>query len=152
MSLHPDTRVGIVLLIFCAAGFWLTAGFNEVPAMLSQNVPPTFFPRLVLTIIAGLSVVLILRGSHSHKTPVAEIPRLVFITALVIIAAVAVTEVVGTFPVLVLVSAVLPFCWKERRPHFIAFLAISLPASIYLIFTMALGVRFPRGLILEFFS
>tara|TARA_B100000745_G_C20079289_1_gene368681 strand:+ start:344 stop:802 length:459 start_codon:yes stop_codon:yes gene_type:complete len=149
---HSDTLAGIVLLIFCGIALWLTAGFTEVPTILSQNIPPTFFPRLVLMIIAGLSVVLILGGLRSEKNPSAEIPPTVLITALVITVAVAVTDFVGIFPALFLVSVVLPLCWKEQRLHFIVLLALSLPTSIYLIFTIILGVQFPHGLIADAFS
>ena len=152
MKPHSDTLTGIVLLIFCGIALWLTAGFTEVPIILSQNIPPTFFPRLVLMIIVGLSVVLILSGLRSEKKPSAKIPSTVLVTALVITVAVAVTEVAGIFPVLFLVSVVLPLCWKERRFHFIALLALFLPTSIYLIFTIILGVQFPHGLITDAFS
>ncbi len=152
MKPHSDTLVGIVLLIFCGIALWLTAGFTEVPIILSQNIPPTFFPRLVLMIIVGLSVVLILSGLRSAKKPNAKIPSTVLVTALVITVAVAATEVAGIFPVLFLVSVVLPLCWKERRFHFIALLALFLPTSIYLIFTIILGVQFPHGLITDAFS
>ncbi len=103
-------------------------------------------------IIAGLSVVLILGGLRSEKKPSAEIPSATLITALVITVAVAVTDFVGIFPALFLVSVVLPLCWKEQRLHFIVLLALSLPTSIYLIFTIILGVQFPHGLIADAFS
>lgn len=44
---YQDSYVGVTLLALCAIIYWLTTGFAEVPAILSQNVPPTFFPRLV---------------------------------------------------------------------------------------------------------
>ena len=59
---HQNSIAGIILLGLCTIAYWLTTGFSEVPAMLSQNVPPTFFPRVVISIIAVLSMILLFTG------------------------------------------------------------------------------------------
>jgi len=51
----------------------------------------------------------------------------------------------GTLLTLFLVAVVLPIAWGERRPHIVGALAFGLPAAVYIVFTLALGVRFPAG-------
>lgn len=152
-SLHPDTLAGLVLLALAALGFWLTTGFREVPAMLSQNVPPTFFPRLVLILIGGMSLALAVGGRRRQDAAEREpIGRIVFATAALILAAPVAIWLVGTWPSLALSCLCLPLLWGERRMHLIALLALGLPAFVYLVFGVALGLRFPAGLIASAFS
>lgn len=47
---------GAALLVGVAVLYWLTTRFDAAPVALSQNVPPTFFPRLLLAVIAFLAI------------------------------------------------------------------------------------------------
>jgi putative tricarboxylic transport membrane protein len=145
----------VVLLALCATAYWLTTRFPTVPAMLSQNIPPTFFPRLVLAAIAGCAVFLIFQGARASirheeggrpEAPPPERPApLVYATAAVVLVTPALIGVLGTWLVIALVCAVLPLLWRERRCVRIAALALGLPLAVYGLFTLALGVRFPAG-------
>ncbi len=146
---HHDTYVGVTLLALCAVIYWLTTGFTEVPAMLSQNVPPTFFPRLVLSLVAILSVVLIFNGLGKSPEVSVRIEPAVPITAAIVVLAGVLAGILGTLPTLGLIAIALPLAWGERRLRPIGILAIGLPASIYLIFSVALGIRFPPGRLLD---
>jgi putative tricarboxylic transport membrane protein len=149
---HQDVMVGAVLLVFCALAYWLTTGFDEVPAMLSQNVPPTFFPRLVLTFIALLSIVLIASGLR-REAETKEKPRpVVLATAAVIAASPFAIAPLGTLPTLALLTAGLPLLWGERRYGRITALAVATPIAVYVLFTLALGVRFAHGAIEHLFG
>ena len=146
---HHDTYVGVTLLALCAVIYWLTTGFTEVPAMLSQNVPPTFFPRLVLSFVAILSVVLIFNGLGKRPEVNVRIEPAVLVTAAIVVLAGLLAGLLGTLPTLALIAIALPLAWGERRLRPIGILAIGLPASIYLIFSVALGIRFPPGQLLD---
>lgn len=144
---HPDTFVGIVLLAFCAVIFWLTTSFPEVPAMLSQNVPPTFFPRLVIGTIAMLSITLIFSGLRKTDDIAERVQPAVFVTATIIFLAGLMVYLLGTLLTLSLVAVAIPLAWNERRLRPIGLLAVTLPIGIYLVFSVALGIRFPGGLL-----
>ncbi len=148
---HQDTIVGVVLLVFCAIVYWLTTDFVEVPAMLSQNVPPTFFPRLVLSVVALLSVTLIFSGLGKTPKTTSRIEPAVAVTALIIVVAGVLVGLIGTMLTLSMIAVAIPVAWGERRLRPIGMLAISLPAGIYVIFSLALGIRFPTGQLLEWF-
>ncbi len=144
---HQDTIAGIVLLLFCAPALWLTTRFESLPPILSQNVPPTFFPRIVLGLIALCSIALIvdgLRRTPEHRGPV---KHSVLLTGGLIVLVPISVSLIGTLPSISLFSIALPLLWGERRLHLPLLLAISLPAAVYLLFTVALGVRFPLGLV-----
>lgn len=127
--------------------FWITSGFPEVPAMLSQNIPPTFFPRLVLTVIALLSVFLVVKGLGTTRESKKPISKRVFVTAAVITGAVVLMQPLGVWLTVSLLAIVMPFAWGERSYRRLAILALALPLGIYVTFTLALGIRFPAGLL-----
>lgn len=142
---HQDSLIGVCLIAFCAFVFWLTTGFDEVPPMLSQNVPPTFFPRLVLAMIALLSAVLVLQGLKKPRDVHEKVEPAVYVTGAIIAVAGVLLSFIGTMPTLFLVAIVLPFAWGERRVRLIGALAVCLPAAVYVVFSLALGIRFPAG-------
>lgn len=147
-SLHQDVLAGTVLIVFSGLAFLLTMSFREVPAMLSQNVPPTFFPRLVLGIIALLSLALIGRGLGRAREVKTKVRPTVFLTAGLISLSVALLQTLGMMLTTFLLAVVLPICWGERRFLRIAIVSLGLPVCVHLVFSVALGVRFPGGSIL----
>ena len=161
---NRDSLAGLAIVAVCAVAWRLTAGFDEVPAMLSQNVPPTFFPRLVIATAALLGGLLIAGGIRRRAGDVARrravgepspppeetgraaLPPPVFwATAGVVAAAGVLIPLAGTLLTLGVVAIVLPLWWGERRFRLVAALALGLPGAIYVVFTVALGVRFPVG-------
>ena len=146
-KLHADVYVGATLLALCGVVFWNTTTFREVPAMLSQNVPPTFFPQLVLAVIALLSAALVVSGSKRKSELRNKASPAVLVTAAVITLTVAILPRLGMLATVCLVAIVLPLCWGERRALRIGLLAVILPLGIYVIFVLALGMRLPRGLL-----
>ena len=144
---HPDVFAGVLILAFCLLAFWGTTTIGKVPAMLSQNVPPTFFPRVVLAAMAVLSLVLIGSGLTETKSAKSreKLRPSVFVTAGIFTIAVALVSRLGMLPTVFLVSIVLPLYWGERRLVPVTILAVGLPLVIHLLFTVALGMRFPAG-------
>ena len=146
---HENTIAGILLLGFCAITYWLTTGFSPGFAMLSQNVPPTFFPRVVLFILAVLSIILIFTGIGRKPKSAEFLPASFWKTVGIITSTGVLAYFLGTLITLAVIAIVLPIAWGERRYRLIATLAICLPISIYFVFTLGLDVRFPAGRVLD---
>lgn len=161
---NRDSLAGLAVVGLCAVAWWMTAGFDEVPAILSQNVPPTFFPRLVIGTAALLGGLLVVGGIRRRareaadhaaagdpSTPrekaggAAPPPPVFWATAGLIAAAGVLVPLIGTLLTLGLVAIALPLLWGERRVRLVLALALGLPGAIYVAFTVALGVRFPVG-------
>ena len=145
--LNEDTVAGLAMLLVSAAGFLLTFGFDEVPAILSQNIPPTFFPRVVLTTTALLSVLLLIRGLRTKGPKKVPVPPIVFVTGGAIAIAVLLLRPLGVFPVIILACLVLPLLWGERRIRGVLLFAALTPAAIYIVFVHFLQLRFPPGIL-----
>lgn len=145
-SSRRDVYVGFLLMALCAVGYMATTTFREVPATLSQNVPPTFFPRLVLLVMALLGGLLIFTSSKRPGPSMDTIPPRVWLTAGIFVIAVALVPLLGLMLTVALVALVLPFYWGERRRLRLVLLAVLLPAGLYVIFALGLGMRFPAGI------
>ena len=143
--LRGDDFVAAVILAFCAVVVYLRTTFDEVPEMLSQGIPPTQFPRLMVAVIAILTVVMTVqsraRGEGSRK----PVPATVFITAGILLLFVAALDWLGAFAAMFLFCLGLPILWGERRYTWLAAYALLFPVGIYLLFTEVLEVRFPTG-------
>lgn len=139
---------GTALLAVCAVLYWLTTQFDSVPAALSQNVPPEFFPRLLLAVISALSVVLIVQGggkaARRDAAPPGETRRGIAAAAAAWLGC-ALFHFAGAPLAMVFSCVALPIVWGERRRGILALYALGIPAAVYVIFTLLLEVRFPEG-------
>ncbi len=147
VQLSRDVGAGAALLLFCGAAFYNTTTFRDVPAMLSQNVPPTFFPRVVLVALALLSLALVAVSRNKRDEPAAPLERPVYLTAGIFTIAVALVPYLGMLATVFLVSMGLSLYWGERNAFRIAGLALGLPLAVYVVFVLALGMRFPSGVV-----
>ena len=147
MRLTRDASTGVALLLFCGSVFYATTTFRDVPAMLSQNVPPTFFPRVVLAAIALLSIALIATSGRKLDEPKPALEPSVYVTAGIFVMAIALVPYLGMLAAVFVVSIGLPLYWGERSVLRIACLASGLVVAVHVLFVLALGMRFPSGVL-----
>ncbi len=55
---RTDLWLALVILAGCAALYYATTRFEEVSALMAQNIPPEYFPRLLIWTIVVLTVLL----------------------------------------------------------------------------------------------
>ena len=149
-----DLVISAVLLAFCAWAYYITGTFEEVAPLFTQDVTPEFFPRLLLWIIALLSVLLpfehlIKPGgrAHFHKARSKPIPWMAYLTVGLLVLVIMSVPVIGTYFAIVLVCLSLPLLWGERRWRIIIPFAAIFPTVVMLLFAKLLGVYFESGLI-----
>jgi hypothetical protein len=99
--------------------------------------------------VAILSVTLIFNGLGKSPEVNVRIKPAVLITASIIVLAGVMVGLLGTLLTLALIAIAIPIAWGERRLRPLGILAMGLPAAIYLIFSVALGIRFPSGQLLD---
>lgn len=154
LSLHrTDLVLALILLAICGFLWWDTTTFAKIPDSLAQNAPPTVFPRLMLGAIIIMSLLLpfehLLKadGGEDIDRGREEAPKpIVFVTAAVILAVVALTPWLGSFLAMVAVTAIVPWLWGERRYLRIAAFSIGLSIAVWVIFAMLLEVNLVLGI------
>ena len=149
-----DLAIAAVLLAFCVWVYYLTTTFEEVPALFAQDVPPEFLPRLLVWIIALLSLLLpfehlIKPGgrAHFHKARSKPIAVMAYLTVGLLILVVMSVQVIGTYIAIVLACLLLPLLWGERRWIILIPFAALFPTLVMWLFSNVLGVYFEPGLV-----
>jgi len=149
-----DLKLTLIIMAICAALYYVTSTFDEVSELLTQNIPPEWFPRLLIWFIVLLSLTLpfehrfLARGKKGlDEGRESRIPIGAIVTAALLILVVASIVVLGTFLSMVLVCAALPLLWGERRWKILIPYVILFPTLVALLFTKVLRVFFEPGLI-----
>ncbi len=149
------TDLGLTVVILTISGilYWLTTDFEKVADLFAQDVPPEFFPRLLIWTIVILTLALPFehlflkrRGESLEKERADHIEPMAYLTAALLFAVVASILLLGTSLSMVAVCAALPVLWGERRIKIILLFAIILPLLVTLLFSVVLGVHFEPGI------
>ncbi|MEE8333542.1 MAG: tripartite tricarboxylate transporter TctB family protein, partial [Alphaproteobacteria bacterium] len=144
--IHPtDLAIMAIVLAICGALYYVTTGFEEVSDMLAQNIPPEFFPRLVLLVIAILALGLPFehllhrrRGSNLDSKRSRKLRPLVFLTAFALVLLGFAMPYLGTFLAMMVICLVPPWLWGERRWKLIVPFAVLFPLAVALVFNRVL--------------
>jgi len=147
-----DLAIAVLILAGCIVLFAVTTTFDEVSNLLAQNIPPEFFPRLVLYFIALLALFLPFehiahtrRGDNIDSDRSNRIKRMPYMTAGLLILIVIAMPYLGAILTMVAVCILLPLLWGERRWRFILPFAILFPLAVTVIFNQILLVYFEPG-------
>jgi hypothetical protein len=124
--------------------FALTFGFEKLPAGLVGGFGAEAFPRLVLGVIAGLSLLLFVAPPASE--PPAPIPRMVYFTAASLLAFMALVPLAGMLGAMFLFLIGLGALWGERRAWLLVLIAGAVMAVVWGVFVKGFAVQLPPGL------
>lgn len=153
-AIHPScdrTRLieALVVMGVAAVLFGVTFTFETVPAYLAQGIPPTVFPRVVLSIMFGLGAIQAYTavrpsGEESDAVPPkGPVKPVVLLTAGLLISFAVLMPVIGTFPALVVFMPALSMLWGERRWLLMALSFGGFLGFIYVLFRLIMNVPLP---------
>lgn len=152
----PDLVLTVFILAFCGLVYYWTSEFEEVPEILAQNLPPEWFPQLLLWTIIVLTVLLpfehlfIKSGKKGiDEDRKAKIQPISIVTALLLLVIVFLFETLGTIISMILVCILLPLLWGERRLKMIFSFAIIFPSIVAVVFSVLLKVYFEPGILAQ---
>ncbi len=151
---RTDLWLAVFILVGCAALYYATTGFEKVSPLMAQNIPPEFFPRLLIWTIVALTLLLpfehlflrLGRGDIDEDRSV-RVKPMAILTAILLCGIVASILVIGTMLAMVLACVLLPLLWGERRAKVLIPFAILFPGAVALLFTQVLKVYFEPGMI-----
>ena len=146
MNFPRDMVTGILILLVTASLFYLTTTFETDPLGMTQGMPATKMPRLVLGLIAGLTILMMVQGFIADPSPSLEtIPKSVWRT-MAMLGGISMTFTTIGLPIAFFgVCIGLPLIWGSRNYAGIVLFALGVPAAIYVIFKILLGLRLPMG-------
>lgn len=150
---RTDAVVALVIFAICAVLYYVASTFDEVSNMLAQNIPPEFFPQLVITIIAILTMGVPFehllhtrRGGNIDSDRSVRVKRMPYLTGALLIMLVLGIPYLGMLLTMFGICVVLPLLWGERRLWLIGPFAILFPLAVAYLFNKVLLVYFEPGI------
>jgi putative tricarboxylic transport membrane protein len=147
---NKDLRVGLGLLVIFLILFGISFTFPQ-SAVMKTHTSPAFFPRTVLIVAIGLTLLLIvkalLQGKPLSPNKVLEGQQKFRVLGTFGLAAFFPVGAVylGTFVSMFVLIVILMRVWGVKNWMTILLNAALTPLLIYLIFTKLLMVQFPSG-------
>jgi putative tricarboxylic transport membrane protein len=149
---NKDLRVGLGLLVIFLILFGISFTIPQ-SAVLKTHTSPAFFPRTVLIVAIGLTLLLIvkalLQGKPLTRGKALERQQKVRVLGTFGLAAFFPVGAIylGTFVSMFILIVVLMTLWGVKNKMAILLNAALTPVLIYLIFTELLMVQFPSGVL-----
>ena len=150
---RTDLTLAMVILAVCGVLYFLTTRFEEVPALMSQNIPPEWFPRILIWVIVLLTVFIPFEHlmhkkgkEHLDEDRRARIKPISIYSAALLCCIILSMPWLGTFLTLILVCTLMPILWGEKRIKVLLPFAVLFLGLVALLFTKVLGVFFEPGI------
>lgn len=143
-----DIIAAIGLLIFSGLYTWATF---YIPDRTIPNTPgPSFFPFVIITLVAGLSGALLVKGVAALKSTEQAVitsssARLPLLMLGAFALFLAILPWAGFLIASVLFFAILMLLYGSRSPVKIVLWSVALPTALYVIFTEVFQVILPAG-------
>jgi hypothetical protein len=146
-----DLILALIILAVCGILYFVTTRFEEASEQMSQNIPPEWFPQIILIFIMLLTLAIpfehYFKGKKvAGKEREVNVKPISILTALLLCLIIFLMPWLGTFATMVLVCLLLPLLWGERRISVLLPFAIIFPGAVTLLFTKVLGVYFEAGI------
>ena len=150
---RTDLGLAIIILVVCGYLYWVTTGFDKVADLFAQDVPPEFFPRLLIWTIVVLTLGLPFehlflrkKGESLDEDRANRINPVVYKTAALMLVIVALIPWLGSTRSMAAAGLTVPVLWGERRIMVLIPYAVILSLTVTFVFSYLLGVYFEPGI------
>ena len=151
---HPiDLVVSLIILTGVAFLYYETTLFDEVSPMFAQNIQPSMYPQILLTIIAVLSlflpfehILLARKGKDIDKNRTDGIHPTTLMTMGFLVVIVIAAETLGMLLTMITICLLMPRLWGQRKVIPVLLFAAIFPIVVVLVFSKLLSVYFEPGI------
>lgn len=151
---RTDLIVAFIIIAICAFLYFITTTFDEVSALLDQNILPEMYPRSVLIIIIVLALCLPFehifhrrRGESIDSERSERVKQMPYLTAGLLFVFIAAMPYIGTLLSTIGICATLPLLWGARNWRVVLPFAILFPLAVAYVFDRILLVQYEPGLL-----
>ena len=132
--------VSIILLI-------TTFTFDIVPPILNRGIQPATFPKALLILIIGLTLIIYYVSIKKPWKIKKKLPKPFFLTLFSFVLFVFISKSLDFFLAISALSIFVSYCWGEKRIFYLFIVGIIFPLIVFIFFETILGLRFPAGII-----
>ena len=132
--------VSIILLI-------TTFTFDIVPPILNRGIQPATFPKALLILIIGLTLIIYYISIKKPWKIKKKLPKPFFLTLFSFVLFVFISKSLDFFLAISALCIFVSYCWGEKRIFYLFIVGIIFPLIVFIFFETILGLRFPAGII-----
>ena len=142
-----EFKVSFTIILVSTILLISTFTFDIVPPILNRGIQPATFPKGLLLLIIGLTLIVFYLSIKKPWKIEKKLPKTFFLTLLSFILFVIVSKTLDFFLAISLLSVFVSYCWGERRLFYLILVSIIFPIIVFIFFETILGLRFPPGII-----
>ena len=142
-----EFKVSFTIILVSTILLISTFTFDIVPPILNRGIQPATFPKGLLLLIIGLTLIVFYLSIKKPWKIEKKLPKTFFLTLLSFILFVIVSKMLDFFLAISLLSIFVSYCWGERRLFYLILVSIIFPIIVFIFFETILGLRFPPGII-----
>jgi len=142
-----EFKVSFTIILVSTILLISTFTFDIVPPILNRGIQPATFPKGLLLLIIGLTLIVFYLSIKKPWKIEKKLPKTFFLTLLSFILFVIVSKTLDFFLAISLLSIFVSYCWGERRLFYLILVSIIFPIIVFIFFETILGLRFPPGII-----
>lgn len=144
--------VPAIILLFCGAVAYLCTTFDVAPPIVvGKAMQPRSFPLFLMVVIALLTVALTWHIIKDPPDPRDRQSPQTWLTIALLGVFYVLASYVDLFIALAVEIFLMALLWGEKRIWLVGLVAIATPLFIFFFFDQVLEVRFPRGLITDWY-
>ena len=142
-----EFKVSFTIILVSTILLISTFTFDIVPPILNRGIQPATFPKGLLLLIIGLTLIVFYLSIKKPWKIEKKLPKTFFLTLLSFILFIIVSKTLDFFLAISLLSIFVSYCWGERRLFYLILVSIIFPIIVFIFFETILGLRFPPGII-----
>ena len=139
--------VSTVIIVISSILLYFTFTFDLVPPILNRGIQPATFPKALLILIIGLTLLIYFISLKKPWKIEKKLPNSFYITLLSFLVFITVSKFLDFFLGIALLSIIVSYFWGERRVTYLIIVSIIFPLIVFIFFETILGLRFPPGII-----
>ena len=143
--------VSAVIIVISSILLYFTFTFDIVPPILNRGIQPATFPKILLILIICLTSFLYFLSIKSPWSTGNKLERPFYLTLFILILFVLIAKFLDFFLAIGTLSFLISFFWGERRIYYLFIVSIIFPIIVFIFFETILGLRFPSGIITNFY-
>jgi|TARA_B110000263_G_scaffold240071_1_gene242922 putative tricarboxylic transport membrane protein len=141
-----------IITVFSIVVIWLSLQLELSPPMIvGKSMQPRAFPIFLMAINLGLVALLTLQLRRSPPAQIPIEPYQTWGSMVLLVVFYGLTTSLDLFIAIAVVMFLMCFLWGEKRILVALTNALITPLLIFLLFDLVLMIRFPRGILLNWY-
>ena len=142
-----EFKVSFIIIFISAILLITTFTFDIVPPILNRGIQPATFPKALLILIIGMTLIIYYLAIKNPWKVEKKLPKSFFLTLFSFVIFVIVSKTLDFFLAISALSIFVSYCWGEKRIIYLLIVGIIFPVIVFIFFETILGLRFPPGII-----